>query len=222
MTKATDTKAPAPIKTTLIEALIAAAISVGSVAKGSRNEYAKFDYASAEDMLAAARAALLPQGLHLCQVSWKPLDSTMYEIVYRLSHIGGETLYWSNTVPVVEQKGKPIDKALSSMLTTDFGYAVRGLLCLPRVESQDVEGRDDTHHVPAQPPPRNQGPTSAEIRDRALRALENPHQDLAELQAKLSQYFEILTDGDKQTITMALTAAKAKHAAPAQQTLGGA
>src|SRR5258707_6928030 len=49
--------------------------------------------------------------------------------------------------PIVEDKSRPMDKAVATALTYNLGYTLRGLLLLPRVEDE-VDQRDDRKYEP--------------------------------------------------------------------------
>lgn len=138
----------------LFKALFAAQQVVKPIEKDSRNAFANFNYVSAESMIEDAREILLGCGLSFEQRGWQLLDATSVRIEYRLVHAeSGESDTWVTHVPVVEGKGKPADKALLTALTTDIGYALRGLLCMARVEKgTDTNAEDSTAHTP-QPGP---------------------------------------------------------------------
>jgi hypothetical protein len=140
-------------KTGLIAALVAAQADVKPVAKDSRNEFHRYNYASADDVIAAARAALDKHDLAVFQAGWK-LDAGMVSVHYEVQHAGtGETMGIDVNLPVIEEKGRPMDKALFGALTEGLSYFLRGLLLIPREDSSDTpSARDDSKYQPAPKP----------------------------------------------------------------------
>ena len=68
----------------------------------------------------------------------------------------------TSTVAVIPTKGRPEDKAEFGARTESYGYALRDLLGLPRIDAAAPSGRDDTNYEPrgrapaaAPTPPRN-------------------------------------------------------------------
>ena len=130
-------------------ALTAAQVNLKSVAKDSTNSYHKYAYASAEDIIAAARVALNKERLSLMRVSY---DIRVTEIGvflhsnFMLNHIltGVE---FTSVFPIIEDKGRPFDKALCGALTSSLSYFLRDLLQIPRQdEPEATDKRDDTKH----------------------------------------------------------------------------
>lgn len=147
-------------KTQLYAALVQAQRLAKSVSKEGWNDYHKYKYASAETMIAEARTSLGEAGLAVLAQSWDmdPYDNvdtknggTIGRMVvqYRVLHTAGASIVSVCSTPVVSGKGKPDDKAEATALTYNFGYFMRGLLCLPRVDaSEDVDQRDDRDYQP--------------------------------------------------------------------------
>ena len=54
----------------------------------------------------------------------------------------------SNAFPIIEDKGRPLDKALAGALTTSLAYYLRDLLLIPKQDENQVDKRDDTRHIP--------------------------------------------------------------------------
>ena len=154
-----------PEKNGIAAALVEAQASAQPVEKGSENSFHRYKYASAEALMAEGRKALTEAGLVLACLGWELVDhgDTPPDVVvrFRLWHgPSGESIDWPVTMPAVPEKGRPIDKAVSTALTYAQGYAIRGLLCLPRVDgTEDVDQRDDRDHTPTarRPPSRDSG-----------------------------------------------------------------
>jgi len=148
----------------LMTALIAAQAKVEAVKKDSRNEFHKYDYASAESVLTGARQALDACGLAVFQAGWEftelgretirpanggetievPLLGVA--IAYEVHHAeSGESGDYRTVVPVREEKGRPMDKALFGALTEGLAYFLRGLLLIPRADAETPSARDDSN-----------------------------------------------------------------------------
>jgi len=150
----------------LAAALVAAQREAKSVAKGSKNDFHGYKYASAEAIMEEARNALNGAGLAVLMTGWTiacvdveytdiDKDSGVATLVkdqertatvkFLVVHAdSGDKLEGEIAMPVVPEKGRPLDKAVSTALTYAEGYYLRGLLCLPRGEAgADVDARDD-------------------------------------------------------------------------------
>ena len=122
------------MKTKLSEALLNAQRSVAGVEKNARNDFAKYDYVSADGMVGQLRNALLDNGLVFSRTSWG--------IVFDLTHVeSGETQRYEAAMPIVETKGRPADKAVLGALTTCLSYVLRDLLLVPRVDELEIDNR---------------------------------------------------------------------------------
>ncbi len=150
-----------PFESALAAALVKAQEACGVIYKDSRNEFAKFDYVAADDMVAHARAALNDNGLAVTQENVELLPARTpggeagevpwVRIEYSVSHTSGELRTYFVDRPVVEGKGRPMDKALDSAQTTALSYFLRGLLQIPRSDrSLEVEARDDSAYAPTE------------------------------------------------------------------------
>lgn len=157
--------------TELYKALVEAQKAARAVAKDSKNQFHRYDYASSESVIAEAREALNGAGLAFMPLGWRfeasPLESSAEDkarlagrihVTYMLVHTSGESKEFECSTPVVLEKGRPWDKAESAALTLDLAYFLRGLLLLPRGEEHTVDQRDDraftppAHQTPAEPP----------------------------------------------------------------------
>lgn len=156
---------------TLAAALVLAQGKVERVAKDSTNTYAKYKYASAEDMIDEARGALNAAGLALFS-TWRFVPDlslsrsretddgrtlTVGQIgrvvaQYTLVHMSGHVLRFETSLPVIPEKGRPEDKAELGALTANLGYTLRGLLLIPRGDDEGtgVDARDDRSYQPQQ------------------------------------------------------------------------
>lgn len=138
-------------------ALVKAQAAARAVDKASRNNFHGYQYASAEDVLAAGREAMNSAGLALICAGWTLVPSANAEehdrihVRYLLVHAEGDSYALEDTsTPVIPEKGRPEDKAEATALTYSIGYTMRGLLCLPRgaSEDDDVNKRDDRGYDP--------------------------------------------------------------------------
>ena len=136
----------------ICKAIVNAQAMARAVEKDGRNAYAKYDYVSAEQMIAEARKVLAANGLAFVLVSSEVDGSTPPNVrtAWKLMHASGESLDISAETPAIEGKQRPLDKAVATALTYAQNYALRGLLNLPRVEKgTEVDERDDGAHVEA-------------------------------------------------------------------------
>jgi hypothetical protein len=142
-------------------ALVKAQAAAGAVAKDSKNQFMRFNYASADHIVWEARTALSSAGLALVTLGWtlvpSPEKDAMVvghvDVSYRLVHGSGEHLDFAAATPVLVEKGRPLDKALAGAITSNLGYFLRGLLLLPRLEEAEIEARDDRAYDPHAPQP---------------------------------------------------------------------
>jgi hypothetical protein len=141
-------EAPVPAKS-LSAALLEAQRLVGAVAKGSQNEYDKYAYTSSDTMIAACRDALHGAGLLFDREGWE-IDRTVepHELIslFVLEYpTTGERREYRVPWAIV---GNPkriyaVDKARAGALTTSIGYFLRDLLNVPRVDTNEMDRRED-------------------------------------------------------------------------------
>ena len=136
--------------TTIAEALLLAQRAMkGGVPKDGTNDHHRYDYVSAEAMIARCREVLLEVGLVLTagdvELKHPVLEGVVAEITYRLYLVGAEGQYsvFTRAWPAVPGKGRPLDKAVASAQTACLSYALRDLLLIPRGDEAGV-GMDDT------------------------------------------------------------------------------
>lgn len=145
-------------------ALLQAQRNAQAVAKGSQNSFHKYAYAAAEHILVESKDALLAAGVEVHRGSYKLKDlagSIVCEMSIEICHVeSGESVSHSIEYFVIPDKGRPLDKALNSALTTSFAYFLRDLLLIPRLTQAEVKaisdaaagevcGRDDRSFDPA-------------------------------------------------------------------------
>lgn len=135
-------------------ALVAAQKQMKPVTKDSTNAFHRYQYASAEDVITAARAALNGAGLALVR-SWRIESNEIgiwlhshFQLIFESSPMPIDLGDSSNAFPIIEDKGRPLDKALAGALTTSLAYYLRDLLLIPKQDENQVDKRDDTRHIP--------------------------------------------------------------------------
>lgn len=142
----------------LAAALVSARRDVRALAKDGTNDHHKYDYTKAETIIDEGRLVLVRAGLSLAQtgavLGERPGTGgtriPVYCCTYVLLHESGESMSWERDWPVLEGKGRPLDKAGGGALTTAYAYAIRDLLGLPRDdELAAMDRRDDRDYEPA-------------------------------------------------------------------------
>jgi len=155
----------------LAAALLAAQRDISMLQKDSTQTAHGYDYVSADGTISQTRAILHRHSLVFRaggpQVQWlgaqtetKPgKGGTSYEMAVpralvtigvNLTHADtGEQIEETHSLIAEADRGRPIDKAILGVETTLIGYALRGLLNLPRFNNEnEVSGRDDTEYDP--------------------------------------------------------------------------
>jgi hypothetical protein len=138
----------------LAAALSKAQAEARGVEKDARNQFHRYDYASAEGIIRECKAHLAAHGLAVVPRSTELVPSTiMAEVApfvlrrgWVLTHESGQHLHLSQDWVVVPEKGRPLDKAVAAADTASLGYFLRDLLQLPRVEKGtdlDANERDN-------------------------------------------------------------------------------
>ncbi len=131
------------------KALLQAQRGIKPVEKDGRNEFHKYDYVSAEAMLIAAREALHNAGLTAERNEWL-YDAQGAKVImyFEVAHAeSGEARRYPIEWPIIEDRGRPFDKALAGALTTSFNYWLRDLLLVPRKDDNEIDKRDDREHA---------------------------------------------------------------------------
>lgn len=160
-------------------ALAAAILAAHGVAPDKKNDFHKYQYASAESMLAEARESLARNGLALIPQKFELRETGEFEMhdakgavigtlacgtIRRemlLVHAGGGSALLAVDWPWEEEKGRPADKAVAAAATASLKYLLRDLLLLARAEENDMDARDDRNYksrtaappAPAKPEP---------------------------------------------------------------------
>lgn len=159
----------------LAEALAKARAKCKAAHKDSQNTFHKYKYASAESIIDEAKAALEESGLALVPLTQEMSvvgqgNTCVYELrrLLTLVHSSGENLPVSIRWPVIPDRGRPLDKAFASAITTSLSYYLRDLLMMPRVDpDDDMSGREDRDE-PESPRPQKQAPPAKAEKPAAL------------------------------------------------------
>lgn len=150
----------------LSAALASARDRCKGASKDAKNTHHGYKYASADEVIATASAAL--DGSGLCIVPIKEeltvvgSGNLAFYALHRLlvlSHSSGEcTPLEVRGWPVIPERGRPLDKAYAIALTSSLAYKLRDLLQMPRGEQYDDVSAQNDHLTPvraglAQGPP---------------------------------------------------------------------
>lgn len=143
----------------LATALAAAQASAHAVEKDATNSFHRYKYASAEAIIAEAKAALSGHGAALLPVEMSIVPAEALGSVaggpaailrtrWAILH-GSDRHEMSADWPIIPDKGRPFDKAVAAARTASLGYLLRDLLQLPREEEgtgldDDSRDRPDT------------------------------------------------------------------------------
>ncbi len=148
-----DTQAaapPAPVN--MFAALARAQAACSGVEKASENKHHRYKYASAEDVIDAATQAMGPHGLALVCTSWVPDNPAAPRAItasYLLTHEAGTLVLGPYSLTVHPDKGRPMDKAITTCLTYLQAYCLRGILNIPRVEEGSERDSTDDQMIQA-------------------------------------------------------------------------
>lgn len=157
--------------TSLAAALLAAQGEISMIQKDASNEHHGFNYASADGIISQTKAVLNRNGLVFRsggrKTEWLgvqtetrsgkggstyevPVPRAVVTITVTVSHPdSGQEVSETHSLIAEADRGRPIDKAILGVETTMIGYALRGLLNLPRFDNESqVCGRDDTAYAP--------------------------------------------------------------------------
>ena len=130
------------------KALLRAQAAVAGVQKNARNDFAGYDYVSADGMVGQLRQILISEGLVFGRRTWEIIDDNVVSHLF-LSHAEtGERWQWTASMPIVITKGRPADKSVLGALTTCLSYVLRDLLLVPRVDELEVDNRRNDEVIP--------------------------------------------------------------------------
>ncbi len=121
----------------LWQALMQAQKSLSSVHKDAKNDWGKYGYTSAEQMISECRRALLGSGLVFARTNWSLHEDRVTSHFVVAHPESGETMEFGNDMLVVSSKNQ--DKSILAALTTVMNYALRDLLLIPRVDDRQPE-----------------------------------------------------------------------------------
>lgn len=122
-----------------------------TLTKESKNSFHRYAYVNCEKMIEAGRECLTAAGLALVtrKQSLESFgdDGLMLHSEYCLVHEAGEHIDFGSITPVVVEKGKPLDKAVSAAKSLDLAYFIRNLLLFDKEDaSAAVDARDDRQY----------------------------------------------------------------------------
>jgi hypothetical protein len=141
-----------PTPTPKLDQAIAKAMEMASSqAHDARNEYHRYKYTSSEAMIGEGRRCLAANGVSLlpvhCQLRLDTEPPTI-EVTYRIA-CEGEAVLLPTVNAVLEEKGRPLDKAIATARTYTLAYLLRDILLLDRPDDEhSVDKRDDSAHEP--------------------------------------------------------------------------
>jgi hypothetical protein len=145
----------------LAERVAQASLAVATVAKDGRNKEQGYNYAKAEDVVAAARAALLAAGLvaefECLGTEERPIksrsgtDGLMVKATIVLTITDIETGAWWRRSAVGYGSDYPGDKAVYKAMTGARKYALIHLLGIALGDDPEEERKQPTGKAPAQP-----------------------------------------------------------------------
>ena len=135
-------------KSQLMGALLEAQKSLWGVTRNARNEFSKYDYTSAENIIGCTRRHLQKAGLvvgrrlvHCETLPMEGKDHTEIKVAsaFFLFHVPSEEelTYEFESIASVS-KGSTTDKAIAGSLTQSLAYWLRDLFLLPRVDQNQM------------------------------------------------------------------------------------
>lgn len=177
MLRALEERAAEPMPPAIAKAIAIAQSKIRRVGHDAKNAHHQYRYTSAEAVIEACIGPMSEAGLGLVQMGWDRLapvsdvwcviddkgqtlelretSSARLRVRYLLVHESGAS--WelpAITIPVLPEKGRPLDKAEATALTYSLGYTLRGLLRVPRAEGDDDADQRDDRNVERERPQR--------------------------------------------------------------------
>tara|TARA_R110002167_G_scaffold63758_1_gene180139 strand:+ start:291 stop:812 length:522 start_codon:yes stop_codon:yes gene_type:complete len=166
---------PKPIPREIADRLQAAQKHATAVEKGSRNDFAKYDYASAEEIIGHVRPLFSEHGLGVFRIGWEPLRWVVtndgeaahkVKVWFQITAAGCQESWITSVIwPVVVTKGRPEDKAEASALTDATKYWLLGILLLPRADVEMDQRPDTVAHGQRTSAPAKAGSKSKAVAD---------------------------------------------------------
>lgn len=138
-------------KKELWSAIRKAQLGLNSVSKDATNDWGKYGYTSAEQMISSCRRTMLENDLVFSRTHWDLQDSKVYSHFTIFHTESGQYLEFGNQMLVVG--GKNPDKSVLAALTTAMNYALRDILLIPRVEAGQPEIDNRSHDAMLEPSP---------------------------------------------------------------------
>jgi hypothetical protein len=163
------------LPSTISEALFLAQTRARAIDRDARDEFHQFNYVSTEQMILTAQQILQEVGVRLDiaeqEVEVDSIGRPWLKRVYHTMHVASDHYQaFSQVWPIVEGKGKPLDKATASAMTSSLGYFLRDLLLLARVEKgTELDGNDPETEKPVVKVVLSKGETREEAEDKAAR-----------------------------------------------------
>jgi len=139
-------------KKELWSAIRKAQLGLNSVSKDATNDWGKYGYTSAEQMISSCRKTMLENNLVFSRTHWDLQDGKVYSHFTIFHTESGEYLEFGNQMLVVG--GKNPDKSVLAALTTAMNYALRDILLIPRVEAGQPEIDNRSHDAILDAPPK--------------------------------------------------------------------
>ena len=143
-----------PSPASIWSALAQARAAMTPLVKDAENNFHNYRYTSADTMIGSGSRCLAAHGLSLIVTSAEIVtqengDKTLRSVLTLTHSDGGVCTIGPCDMPVLPDKGRPLDKALCSARTVGLAYCYRDLLGIERPDSDDdIAGRDDTSFAP--------------------------------------------------------------------------
>lgn len=200
--------------------------------KDAYNNFHRYHYASSEAVIIEGRAALAEGGLALMPIEQvvnghEAKGADRYELVrkFLLIHTSGQARLIAVAWPIVEDKGRPLDKATAIASTLSLSFLLRDLLLMPRVDDSDeAAGRDDRPAQQQEPQQHNgtvrdddragrDAPVNTARVDRIMTVVNELHLDHAALSRRLQAHYGVdslarLTQGQADEVEERLKTAR--------------
>jgi hypothetical protein len=116
--------------------LIESQLAAKQLGKANRNDFHRYNYASAEQkimtgrLLAANGIGFVPVSCTVFELAGKPWLRRRVKLIMKDGGWEEVEVEW----PIVIEKGRPLDKATAAAHTASLGYLLRDILLLPVVE----------------------------------------------------------------------------------------
>jgi hypothetical protein len=122
------------------DAMRLAQMGLESVSKDATNDWGKYGYTSAEEMISKCRQTLLKNNLVFSRTNWELSDEKVCSEFIIVHSVSGQNVKFSNQMIFVG--GKNPDKSVLAALTTSMNYMLRDVLLIPRIDGQpEIDSR---------------------------------------------------------------------------------